>query len=90
MPDWTVWGLAAVVAGIFAWFFWHSAVTLYRYLRQVVDLIQNWPQVRRRMVEAEAQTGGRYPLWFRATRVLLVLAMIAFAALLVWRKIADM
>jgi hypothetical protein len=84
-----VWILAAVVAGIFVWFFWHTSVSLYRYMRHVVDFIQNWPQIRRRMVEAEAQNGGRYPLWFRAIRVLLILAMIGFAALLVWRKFAE-
>jgi uncharacterized membrane protein YqiK len=89
LPDWTVWVLAAVVAGLFGWFFWHTGVSLYRSGRQVVDLIQNWPQVRREMVEAEVRSGGRYPLWFRAVRVLLVLAMIGFAIVLIWRKLGG-
>ena len=37
-------------------------------------------------VEAEVRAGGRYPLWFRAVRVLLVLALIALCVLMIWRR----
>ena len=89
MPDWTVWILAAGIVLIFIWFFWDTARTLYQVVRRLVGTIQNWPQVRRDMTEAEARSGGRYPVWYRAIRVLLVLAMIGLGALLVWRKIAG-
>jgi hypothetical protein len=89
MPDWGVWILAAAVAALFLWFFWHVGTGMLAYGRQFVGMIQNWPQIRRAMVEAEVRAGGRYPLWFRAIRVFLVLAMICLAILLVWRKVTG-
>jgi hypothetical protein len=86
MPDWTTWALAASVCVLFLWFFWHVAASLFSYARQVVGTIQNWPQVRRSMVEAEAKAGGRYPLWFRMVRAFLVLAMVGLVVLIVWRR----
>jgi uncharacterized membrane protein YqiK len=90
MPDWIAWILAALLVVLFGLFFWHTGVALYRSARHLIDTIQNWPQIRRAMVDAEARSGGRYPLWFRAVRVLLVLAMLGFAALLIWRKLAGL
>jgi hypothetical protein len=89
MPDWTVWVLAAAVAALFLWYFWHVGTGLLGYGRRLVDFIQNWPQLRRAMVEAEVRSGGRYPFWFRAARVLLIVAMVAFAGLVVWRKFSG-
>ena len=86
MPDWSVWALALVVVALFAWFFWHTSTTMLDMARRLVTTIQNWPQTQRAMAEAEAQAGGRYPLWFRAVRVLLVLALLALCATLLWRK----
>jgi hypothetical protein len=89
MPDWGVWILAAGVAALFLWFFWHVGSGMLAYGRQLIGMIQNWPQIRRSMVEAEVRAGGRYPLWFRAVRVLLIVAMVVFAGLLVWRKVSG-
>jgi hypothetical protein len=89
MPDWTAWIIGLALAGLFGFFFWHTGLSLFRTTRALVSSIQNWPQTRRAMTEAEAKSGGRYPLWYRAIRVFLVVAMIAFAVLLVWRKLAG-
>jgi hypothetical protein len=85
-PDWTTWLLAAAVCALLLWYFWHTAASLFGYARRLVGTIQNWPQIRRDMVAAEAKAGGRYPLWFRLVRVFLVLAMIGLMVLIVWRK----
>jgi hypothetical protein len=89
-PDWMVWLLALAVCALFGFFFWHVGVGLFDYGRRLIDTIQNWPQIRRAMVEAEARSGGRYPLWFRTVRVSLVLAMIGLMVLLVWRKLGNL
>ncbi len=89
VPDGTVWILAVLVAALFVWFFWTTGASLLRYARRLITTIQDWPEIRRAMTEAEAQSGGRYPLWLRAVRVLLVLAMIGLVAVIVWRKIAS-
>jgi uncharacterized membrane protein YqiK len=85
-PDWIWWIVAVLVAALFGWFFWHTATTMFGALRTLVTTVQNWPQTRRAMVEAEARAGGRYPFWYRAIRVTLVLAMIGLVGYLVWRK----
>ena len=85
-PDWFWWIVAAVVAGLFIAYFVFVGRTLLGHFGSLVSTIQNWPQIRRAMVEAEARAGGRYPLWFRAIRVTLVLAMVGLAAFLIWRK----
>ena len=86
MPDWTVWPLAAAVLALFAWFFRHVAIGIWRYGRALVGMIQNWPQIRRAMTEAEVRSGGRYPLWFRAVRVSLLVALTGLVLFLVWRR----
>jgi len=85
-PDWATWALVAAVAVLFLWFFWFVATTVFAYARQLVGTIQNWPQIRRAMVEAEAQAGGRYPLWYRAARVTVLLGVVALAAYILWRR----
>jgi hypothetical protein len=90
MPDWSVWALALVAVALFAWFFWHTGTTMLDMARRLVATTHDWPQTRRAMVEAEAQAGGRYPLWFRALRVLLILALLVLCAMLLWRKVFGM
>lgn len=84
--DWVWWIVAAAVAVIFISYFVFVGRALLGHFLSLVSTIQNWPQIRRAMVEAEAKAGGRYPFWFRAIRVTLVLAMIGLAAFLIWRK----
>ncbi len=84
--DWSTWLLALAVIALFVAFFWLVGRALLDYARRLVEIIQNWPQIRRGMVEAEVRAGGRYPLWFRAVRVLLIVALIGLAALLLWRR----
>jgi hypothetical protein len=85
-PDWTVWVLAAGVLALFVGYFVFVGRTLLGSGRRLIDTIQNWPQIRRAMVEAEAKAGGRYPFWFRAVRVLLIVAMIGLLAFYAWYK----
>ena len=86
LGDWGWWIVAGAVTGLFLWFFVSAATRLFGGLRRLVDLIQNWPQYRRAMTAAEAKAGGRYPLWLRATRVALVVAMIGLMAFVLWRR----
>lgn len=85
-PDWLLWALAAGVVALFVFYFAFVGRTLFSSSRRLIDTIQNWPQIRRAMVEAEAKAGGRYPLWYRAVRVLLVASMIGLLALYAWYK----
>jgi hypothetical protein len=87
--DWMLWLLAIAACGLIGWYFWHVGVELRAYSRRLIDTIQNWPQIRRSMVEAEARSGRSTPLWLRAVRVLLILAIIGLAVLLVWRKLGN-
>ncbi len=86
MPDWSAWALGLGVAALFVWFFWHTGTTMLRAGRRLLAIIEDWPQTRRALAEAEAQAGGRFPPWLRALRVLLVLALLALVALLAWRR----
>jgi hypothetical protein len=86
IPDWAVWPLAAGLIVLFGWFFWHTGRSLVQGFLAIVETIQNWPQTRRAMVEAEARAGGRYPWWFRAVRVSLVLATVGLAAYVIFRR----
>lgn len=86
VPDWTIWLLALVVGAAFIWYFWHTARTIMSFLVTIVRTIQNWPQTRRAMVEAEARAGGRFPWWYRAIRVFLILLLVGLLAYLVFRR----
>ncbi len=86
--DWASWALAGLVVAVFAAYFAWVGCSLSASVRRLIDTIQNWPQIRRAMVEAEVRAGGRYPLWFRALRVMTILALVGLVALLVWRKFA--
>jgi len=87
--DWFWWIVAAAVAALFIGYFVFVGRALFGHMLSVVSTIQNWPQIRRAMVEAEAKAGGRYPFWFRAIRVTLILAMVGLMALLIWRKLSS-
>lgn len=86
IPIWSVWLLALVVVGLVVWYFWHTAGLLLALSRRLVVTIQSWPETRRQLAEAEAQAGGRHPLWLRTVRFSLIATMVALCALLVWRK----
>ena len=86
-PDWMVWPLAAAVVALFGWFFWHVARSGIDWLVSTARTIENWPQTRRAMVEAEARAGGRFPFWYRAVRVSLILLVIGLAAFLILRLV---
>jgi hypothetical protein len=87
LPDWTIWILAAAVLALFGWFFWHVGASLVTGFVLMVRLIQNWPQLRRERTEAEAQSGGRWPLWYRAARLAVLLALAGLVAYQFWRLV---
>lgn len=85
--DWFWWIVAALVAALFGAFFVLTGAHIISSVRTLVSTIQNWPQIRRAMVDAEARSGGRYPFWLRAARVTVVLAAIALVAYILLRRI---
>jgi len=87
-PDWIWWIVAAAVAALFIGYFVFVGRTLFGHMLAIVSTIQNWPQIRRAMVDAEARSGGRYPFWLRAVRTTLILSMIGLMAYVVWRRLA--
>jgi len=88
-PDWIWWIVATAVAALFIAYFVFVGRTLLGHFGSLIHTIQNWPQIRRAMAEAEARVGGRYPLWFRAVRVSLILAMVGLMAFLLLRKLSS-
>lgn len=56
-------------------------------LKFLVGFVQNAPERRREQALAEAKAGGRYPLWYRALRVLLPLALVALLFVLFWQRL---
>lgn len=86
-PNWFWWVVAFFVAGLFGAFFFFAGAAIISRFRALVTTIQNWPQIRRAMVDAEARSGGRYPFWLRAARVTVVLAAIALVAYILLRRI---
>ena len=87
--NWVWWIVAALVAALFIAYFVFVGRELFGTMRSLVATIQNWPQTRRAMVEAEAKAGGRYPFWFRAIRVTLILAMVGLLAFYAWWKFSS-
>ncbi len=84
--DWLVWVLAIAVAALFLAYFWWTGGTIIASFRRLIQLVEDWPQTRRAMVDAEARSGGRYPLWLRLARVAVVLALVALVILILWRR----
>ena len=87
--DWFWWIVAAAVAALFIGYFVFVGRELFGHFRSLVNTIQNWPQTRRALVEAEARAGGRHPFWLRAVRVTLILATIGLVAVMLWRKLGS-
>jgi hypothetical protein len=85
-PDWTLWLLIVAVVALFGGYFIWVVRTMFGSFRRLIETIQNWPQTRRAMVEAEAKAGGRFPFWYRAVRVLLVVSLIGLLAFYAWYK----
>lgn len=84
--DWPVWLLGIAVAALFIGYFFWTGGALVGAFRRLLQFIEDWPQTRRAMVEAEARSGGRYPLWYRAARVAVLLSLFALLVFIVWRK----
>jgi uncharacterized protein (DUF2461 family) len=84
--DWPLWLLAIAVGALFVAYFWWTGGTIVASLRRLLQIVEDWPQTRRAMVEAEARSGGRYPLWFRLARVAVVVALVALVTIILWRR----
>lgn len=84
--DWLVWVLAIAVLSLFVAYFWWSGRTIIASFRRLLQIVEDWPQTRRAMVEAEARSGGRHPLWLRLARVVVVLALVALVIIILWRR----
>ncbi len=84
--DWMVWLLALAVGVLFLVYFWWTGGTIIASFRRLLKFIEDWPQTRRAMVDAEARSGGRYPLWFRLARVAVLLALVALVTIILWRR----
>lgn len=84
--DWLGWLLIVAVVALFVGYFWWTGGAMLNAFRALLAFIENWPQTRRAMVEAEARSGGRYPLWFRLARILILLALFALLIVVFWRK----
>lgn len=80
---WIAFG-AALVA-LFAWYFWHVAVSMLRTMRLINDYLDSRSLRLRQQLEHEA-IHGRPPLWYRLVQKVLILTVIAGAAALVWTK----
>jgi uncharacterized protein (DUF2461 family) len=84
--DWLAWLLAIAVGVLFIGYFWWTGGTIIASFRRLLQFIENWPQTRRAMVDAEARSGGRYPLWLRLARVAVLLALVALVTIILWRR----
>ena len=84
--DWQVWLLAIAVGALFIGYFCWTGGTIIASFRRLLKFIEDWPQTRRAMVDAEARSGGRYPLWFRLARVAVLLALVALVTIILWRR----
>lgn len=84
--DWLVWLLAISVVVLFVAYFWWTGGALIGSFRRLLQIIEDWPQTRRAMVEAEARSGGRYPLWLRLARVGTLLTLVVLVAIILWRR----
>ncbi|MDB5525994.1 MAG: hypothetical protein JWM58_3757 [Rhizobium sp.] len=80
---WIALGIAVVA--MFAWYFWHTAVSMLRYGKSVSDYLDTRSERLRQKLEYEA-IHGRPPLWYRLVQRLMILIVIAGAAALVWTK----
>ena len=75
----------AAIVGLFAWYFWHTAVSMLRYMRSINGFLESRSSRLRQQLEHEA-VHGRPPLWYRLVQKALILTVIAGTAALVWTK----
>jgi hypothetical protein len=80
---WIALGIA--IAALFAWYFWHTALSMLRFARTVTEMLDTRSERLRARLEHEA-IHGRPPLWYRLVQRLIILMVIAGAAALVWTK----
>lgn len=80
---WIALGIALLL--LFGWFFWHSATSMLRNARMIVEFLDTRSERLRHRLEFEA-IHGRPPLWYRLAQRLVILIVIAGAAALVWTK----
>jgi hypothetical protein len=80
---WVALGIAVVA--IFAWYFWHSAVSMFRYAKSLTDFLDTRSERLRQRLQHEAMH-GRPPLWYRLMQRLVILMLVAAVAALVWTK----
>lgn len=85
-PDWIWWIVAAAVAVLFIGYFVFVGRALFGHMLSIVSTIQNWPQIRRAMVDGEARSGGRYPFWLRFARKGLIVLTLMLVAYIIWRR----
>jgi hypothetical protein len=84
--DWLAWLPAIAVGALFIGYFWWTGGAIITSFRRLLKFVEDWPQTRRAMVEAEARSGGRYPLWLRLARIAVVLALVALVIIILWRR----
>lgn len=77
--------LGAAVVALFAWYFWHIAVSMVRSMRAINGYLDTRSERLRRQLDHEA-IHGRPPLWYRMVQKALILIVIAGTAALVWTK----
>ena len=85
MPDFGWIALAIAVVSIFAWYFWHTAVSMLRRAKAITDYLDTRSERLRQRLEYEA-IHGRPPLWYRLAQKVVIVTVIAGAAALVWTK----
>ena len=80
---WIAFGIALLA--LFAWYFWHTAVMMVRFIKIIIHYLDTSSERLRRQLEHEA-IHGRPPLWYRMVQKALILVIIAGAVALVWTK----
>jgi hypothetical protein len=80
---WLAFG-AALIA-LFAWYFWHTAVTMVRYFAAITHYLDTRTERLKREIAQEA-IHGRLPIWYRMVQKALILIIIAGSVALIWMK----
>ncbi|MGV3552805.1 hypothetical protein [Rhizobium sp.] len=80
---WLAFGAVLVV--LFAWYFWHTAVTMVRYFRSITHYLDTRNDRLKAEIAQEA-IHGRPPLWYSMVQKALILLMVAGVAAMIWMK----
>lgn len=83
--DWQVLLLAAVTVLIVVLFFRFMICATWDRGFRLVEIIQNWPSIRRARAEADAKA-GRIPAWKQTARIVLPTLLILLLAYFAWRR----